>query len=59
MAGRYSGPRGRVWPWSREAIVMEFLSEDATYLAGGLGLLGLVFLIALRVTQRGRFLVWA
>lgn len=38
---------------------MEFLSEDPTYLAGGLGLLGLVFLIALRVTQQGKFLVWA
>jgi hypothetical protein len=38
---------------------MEMLSEDPTYLAGGLGLLGLVFLIALRVTQQGRFLVWA
>jgi len=37
---------------------MEFLSEDPTYLAGGLGLLGLVFLIALRVTQQGKFLVW-
>ncbi|MDR3635439.1 MAG: hypothetical protein P4L84_16660 [Isosphaeraceae bacterium] len=38
---------------------MEFLSEDPTYLAGGLGLLGLVFLLALRVTQQGKFLVWA
>ena len=37
---------------------MEYLSEDPTYLAGGLGLLGLAFLIALRVTQQGTFLAW-
>jgi ketosteroid isomerase-like protein len=38
---------------------MEFLSEDPTYLAGGLGLLGLALLIAVRVTQRGRYLIAA
>jgi hypothetical protein len=38
---------------------MEFLSEDPTYLAGGLVFLGLVLLIAVRVTQQGRYLVWA
>lgn len=38
---------------------MEFLSEDATYLAGGLGILAAVFLIALKVTQQGKFLIWA
>jgi hypothetical protein len=38
---------------------MEFLSEDPTYLAGGLGLLAVVFLVALKVTQQGKFLVRA
>jgi hypothetical protein len=38
---------------------MEFLSDDPTYLAGGLGLLGGVFLVALRLTQQGKYLVWA
>jgi hypothetical protein len=38
---------------------MEFLSEDATYLAGGLGILAAAFLVALKVTQQGKFLVWA
>ena len=38
---------------------MEFLSEDPTYLAGGLGLLACAFLIALRLTQQGKYLVWA
>jgi ketosteroid isomerase-like protein len=38
---------------------MQFLSEDATYLAGGLAVLGVAFLIAMRVTQRGRYLIWA
>ncbi|MCA1685222.1 MAG: hypothetical protein LC745_04425 [Planctomycetia bacterium] len=37
---------------------MEFLSDDPTYLAGGLGLLGAAFLIATKVTQQGKFLVW-
>jgi hypothetical protein len=38
---------------------MEFLSEDPTYLAGGLGILAAVFLIALKTTQQGKFLIWA
>ncbi len=38
---------------------MEFLSEDATYLAGGLGILAAVFLAALKLTQQGKFLIWA
>ena len=42
-----------------EAPSMEFLSEDPTYLAGGLGLLARPFLVALRVTQQGKYLVWA
>ena len=42
-----------------EASSMEMLSEDPTYLAGGLGLLAMMFLVALRVTQQGKFLIWA
>lgn len=38
---------------------MDFISEDATYLAGGLGILAATFFVALKVTQQGRFLVWA
>lgn len=38
---------------------MEMLSEDPTYLAGGLGLLGVALLIALKVTQQGKYLLWA
>ncbi|WP_406698264.1 hypothetical protein V5E97_05340 [Singulisphaera sp. Ch08] len=38
---------------------MELLSEDATYLAGGLGILAVLMLVALRVTQQGKFLIWA
>jgi len=38
---------------------MEFLAENPTYLAGGLGLVAVVFLIALRVTQQGRYLIRA
>lgn len=38
---------------------MEFLSEDATYVAGGLGILAAVFLVALKLTQQGKFLIWA
>jgi hypothetical protein len=38
---------------------MEMLIEDATYLAGGLGVLGAAFLIAMKVTQQGRYLLWA
>ncbi|WP_422928069.1 hypothetical protein [Singulisphaera sp. PoT] len=38
---------------------MELLTEDATYLAGGLGILGAIFLIVLKVTQQGRYLIRA
>ncbi len=38
---------------------MEFLSDDPTYLAGGLAILAGIFLIALKLTQQGKFLVWA
>jgi hypothetical protein len=38
---------------------MELLAEDPTYLAGALGVAGVVFLIATRVTQQGRYLIWA
>src|SRR5207248_744691 len=37
----------------------EYLSEDASYLAGSLAILAACFLIAMRVTQQGKFLVWA
>jgi ketosteroid isomerase-like protein len=38
---------------------MTFLSEDPTYVAGALGVLAGAFLIALRVTQQGKYLIWA
>ena len=38
---------------------MEFLSEDPTYLVGGLGITALVFLVLLKVTQQGKFLIRA
>jgi ketosteroid isomerase-like protein len=38
---------------------MTFLSEDPTYLAGALLLLAGAFAVALRVTQQGKYLVWA
>ena len=38
---------------------MEFLSDDPTYLAGGLGLLAGAFLVAMKLTQQGKYLVWA
>jgi len=38
---------------------MEFLSEDPTYLVSGLGVVAAGSLIALRVTQRGKFLIAA
>ena len=38
---------------------MTFLSEDPTYLAGLLALVGVAFLMALKVTQEGKYLVWA
>ena len=38
---------------------MEFLSEDPTFLVSGLGVAAVASLIALRVTQRGKFLLAA
>jgi hypothetical protein len=38
---------------------MELLSEDPTYLAGGLTLLAVALLIVLRITQQGKYLVGA
>jgi hypothetical protein len=38
---------------------MTNLSEDPTYLVGALGTLAALFFIALRVTQQGKYLVWA
>jgi hypothetical protein len=38
---------------------MEFLSDDPTYLAGGLAILGAIFLIAMRLTQQGKYLIRA
>jgi hypothetical protein len=42
-----------------ETGFMELLSEDPTYLAGGLTLLAVALLVALRITQKGTFLVGA
>jgi hypothetical protein len=38
---------------------MTFLSEDPTYLAGCLAIVAGAFLVALKVTQQGKYLVWA
>jgi hypothetical protein len=38
---------------------MTFLSEDPTYVVGVLGLLAVSFLMALRLTQQGKYLYWA
>jgi hypothetical protein len=38
---------------------MTYLSEDPTYLAGGLLLLAGAFLVAVNITQRGKYLVYA
>ena len=38
---------------------MTFLAEDPTYLAGFFTLMGVAFLMALKVTQQGKHLVWA
>ena len=38
---------------------MEFLAEDPTYLAGGLGVLAMVFLVLLRTSQQGKYLMMA
>jgi hypothetical protein len=37
---------------------MALLAEDPTYLTVGLGMLGAALLIATRLTQRGRYLIW-
>jgi ketosteroid isomerase-like protein len=36
-----------------------YLAEDPWYLAGALGILALGFLIAVKTTQQGKYLVWA
>jgi hypothetical protein len=38
---------------------MTYLSEDPTYLAGALSLVAAAFLVAVNVTQRGKYLVYA
>ena len=38
---------------------MTYLSEDPTYLAGGFLLLGAAFVIALKATQQGKYLIGA
>ena len=38
---------------------MEFLSDDPTFPAAALGLASLVCLILLKVTQQGKYLIWA
>ena len=38
---------------------MHYLTEDPSYLLIGLGLAALVCLLALKVTQQGKFLIWA
>jgi hypothetical protein len=38
---------------------MGWLSEDPSVLAGGLGVIGVGLLIALRLTQQGKYLLWA
>jgi len=38
---------------------MEYISEDPTFLAVGLGVMALVFLIMLKVTQQGKYLIYA
>jgi hypothetical protein len=38
---------------------MYYLTDDPTYVAVTLGAFAVVFLIALKVTQQGKFLIWA
>ena len=38
---------------------MHYIAEDPTYVAGGLGLIGVALLVAVKVTQQGKYLVWA
>jgi hypothetical protein len=40
-------------------LAMTFLTEDASYLLIGLGVAALACLLALKVSQQGKFLVWA
>ncbi len=42
-----------------ELISMTYLSEDPTFLAGGLVLLAGAFLVALKVTEQGKYLIHA
>jgi hypothetical protein len=44
---------------SGELIAMTYLSEDPTFLAGGLMLLAGAFLLALKVTQQGKYAIRA
>jgi hypothetical protein len=44
---------------AEEPIPMTYLSEDPTYLAGALLLLAGAFLVAVNITQRGKYLVYA
>jgi hypothetical protein len=38
---------------------MSFITEDPTYLATGLGVAAVVFLVMMKVTQQGRYLLYA
>src|SRR4051812_23202528 len=38
---------------------MYYLADDPSYLLAGLGLAAVTLLVALRVTQQGKFLLWA
>src|SRR4051794_10549935 len=38
---------------------MSYLTEDPTYVLAALGLSALVLLLAVRVTQQGKYLLWA
>jgi hypothetical protein len=44
---------------SEEPIPMTYVSEDPTYLAGALLLLAGAFLVAVNITQRGKYLIYA
>jgi hypothetical protein len=44
---------------TEEPIPMTYVSEDPTYLAGALLLLAGAFLVAVNITQRGRYLIYA
>ena len=38
---------------------MRFITEDPTYLATGLGVAAVVFLVMMKVTQQGKYLLYA